>query len=146
MNEVKRVEGNIIKRLLGVPKRCKTTAIFLSLNIMPTKLFLENQKTEFYERFITNVFTKNLIIELANYQNDRDFITEGINITDKIEGLNLEGLSLLNKCKLINEINLDQFTYERKSNITSKKLKEVYEIKDKSKIVSQMFELCRYDA
>ena len=74
LNEIKRFEGNIIKKLLGVPRRCRTTAIVLALNLLPTKLYLENQKTELYTRLISNQYTRDLIVELAKHLNNRDFI------------------------------------------------------------------------
>ena len=61
INEMRRTEGNIVKKLIGIPSRCRTTSFLLSLNIEDTRTFLENQKVEFIIRQIENKCTKNLL-------------------------------------------------------------------------------------
>ena len=74
LNNIKRTEGNIVKGLLTIPRRCCTTSLFLSLNIMPTDYIIKNIKIDFFNRLIENELTKKMIIELAKQTILNDFI------------------------------------------------------------------------
>ncbi|CAF0983913.1 unnamed protein product [Brachionus calyciflorus] len=73
-----------------------------------------------YTRLIKNQYTRDIIKELAEYQNDRDFISEILNITERIEGI--EGLTMLEKCQLNIEINISEFKNQKETNTNAKKL------------------------
>jgi hypothetical protein len=61
-NAIKRIEANIVKRLLNIPTRCHTTDLFDSLNIEQTKDYIEECRNNWYLRIINNNLTK-LILE-----------------------------------------------------------------------------------
>lgn len=61
INDLKRAEGNIIKKLLHIPIRSRTTWLLNALNIVPMDIYLENQKLNFIKRLIDNKFTCKLI-------------------------------------------------------------------------------------
>ncbi|RNA25738.1 hypothetical protein BpHYR1_023747 [Brachionus plicatilis] len=61
-----RTEGNKVKKLIGVPSRCRTTNLMLSLNIEDS--YLENQKVEFILKLIENKYNKNIL--LKNLESD----------------------------------------------------------------------------
>jgi hypothetical protein len=44
IREIKSAEGNALKRLISVPTRCKSTDLFLSCDMMPTKERIEWSK------------------------------------------------------------------------------------------------------
>ena len=57
-NEIARTEGNLIKRIIGIPTRCRTTSLHLALNISSSRTYLENMKTELFLRLISNSYIK----------------------------------------------------------------------------------------
>ena len=63
VNSIRRIEGNIVKRFLNVPTRCRTTDLFESLNIEQTKDALLECRLSFYTRIVDNELTKQLLIE-----------------------------------------------------------------------------------
>ena len=142
LNDLKRYEGNIVKRLMNVPTRCRTTCLFLSLNIIPSDLNLMNIKVDFYTRLVKNEFIRTLMIEISKLTIENDFIGEVLDLT---EDINETGLTLIDKCKLLRSRNSNQI----KQGCTDekvKKLKEIFNtVKDKDKIPNLIFEICRYD-
>ena len=117
----------------------------LSLNITSTISHIENMKTELYGRLILNDFTKSILIELAKNPIKNDYISELINITNKIEGIDND-MTLYYKCKLSHELNIRDFNIQRKTDQMASDLKKVYETKDKNKLGAMIFEICRFDA
>ncbi|RMZ93609.1 hypothetical protein BpHYR1_019450, partial [Brachionus plicatilis] len=53
-NEIKRFEGNMVKRMMSIPTRCRTT--------------------NFYIRLIENKYTRDLMIELSKLPLNHDFL------------------------------------------------------------------------
>ena len=54
LNEIKRTEGNLIKTMLNIPTRCRTTSLIAALNITPSEMYMVYLKLEFYERLVNN--------------------------------------------------------------------------------------------
>ena len=64
MNNLKRSEGNIIKRMLGISTRCHTSDLYQSLNITLFETVYDKIRLSFWSRLIKNNLTNNLIDEL----------------------------------------------------------------------------------
>jgi hypothetical protein len=58
---IKRIEGNIIKNILGIPKKCKSTELFSALKIEQTFVRLNTIKCDFYLRLCLNPFTESIV-------------------------------------------------------------------------------------
>ena len=58
---LKRLEGNIIKIILGINTKCKTTDLFNALKIDITRDKHDNAKVEFFLRLTQNEFTNELV-------------------------------------------------------------------------------------
>lgn len=67
---IKRIEGNIIKNIFSIPKRCKSSELFSALKIDPTYTRLNVLKCDFFERLYTNAYTKKIIDYLELNQFD----------------------------------------------------------------------------
>lgn len=61
LNTLKRTENNIIKKLLNIPIRSRTTWLINALNIEPIDIYLENQKLNFIKRLTENKYTRSLV-------------------------------------------------------------------------------------
>lgn len=57
-------EENILKRMLGLTKRCRTANVILALNVESTAKFIENQKTEFIIKLSENPYTRQILEEI----------------------------------------------------------------------------------
>lgn len=69
-------EGNILKRMLGIPKTSRTTDLFLSLNMQKAQISILIQKMKFYQRLRNNQYTNQILIELNRSDNKDSFVTE----------------------------------------------------------------------
>ncbi|CAF1070534.1 unnamed protein product [Brachionus calyciflorus] len=122
INGIKRTEGNIIKGIIGVPTRCKTTDLLHSLNIDETRIYLENQKLDFILRLINNKNTKSLLLEhldgdgIVHLWSSTAYIFE-----DKPKTLD-EVASL---CRIVSYLNKTEIDSEKRINDTVKNIKKV---------------------
>ena len=141
-NDIERTEGNIVKGLLTIPRRCRTTSLFLSLNIMPTDYIIKNIKIDFFNRLIENEFTKKMIIELAKQTILNDFISEILYITRELEE---ENMSLQDKCKLVKLNNITEYRSNQKNDVKVQNLIDIYKTGSKDNISGLIFQICRFD-
>jgi len=58
---IKRHEGNLIKKIIGISTRCRTTDLLAALNIDSTLERFAEIKADFLIRLAQNKFTKKLI-------------------------------------------------------------------------------------
>jgi hypothetical protein len=61
--ELRRVEGNFLKRIIDMPVRCHSTKLFAAMEIVETKLCVEKSKLSFFLRLLNNDLTKRVIEE-----------------------------------------------------------------------------------
>lgn len=59
--KIKRIEGNLIKTIIGIPTRCKTSDLMYALRIEPTSHRIDLLKNDFYLCLISNKYTKHII-------------------------------------------------------------------------------------
>ena len=73
---LQRLEGNLVKQLIGVSNRCRTGNLLVALNIPSTKMSIENKKLKFFEQLLLNDFTLSVIRELVSLTSTSSFISE----------------------------------------------------------------------
>ena len=73
---IKRIEGNIVKNIIGIPRRCKSTELFLALNIEPTYARLNKLKCDSFERLNFNNYTKCVLNYLETVEVKDSIISE----------------------------------------------------------------------
>ncbi|RNA40969.1 RNA-directed DNA polymerase from mobile element jockey-like [Brachionus plicatilis] len=83
-NEIKRFEGNMVKRMMSIPTRCRTTSLFLALNVSLPEFNLIKLKSDFYIRVIENKYTRDLMIELSKLPLNHDFLSELLQLTSEV--------------------------------------------------------------
>ncbi|CAF0984154.1 unnamed protein product [Brachionus calyciflorus] len=66
---LKRTEGNLVKFMIGVPTRCRTTDLLCAVKIEPTIKRLDALKCDFYLRLRKNVYTNELLDEVKQLEN-----------------------------------------------------------------------------
>ncbi len=99
LNAIRRIEGNLVKRMLNISTRCHTTDLFESLNLEQTLDFIANGKNAHYVRIMSNTLTKEILCE--SYKLDaglgskgeilRDFSESVIDsIEDVIDGIQMK--------------------------------------------------------
>ncbi|RNA38994.1 hypothetical protein BpHYR1_041672 [Brachionus plicatilis] len=95
--EVTRLENNLLKYVYYVPKRCRTTNLRLINNVKKTHIRLKQMHIEFFERLLENEFTKSIIKELLNVENDKDYVSNTLDLLNEIEYES--SMDLIDKCK-----------------------------------------------
>ena len=73
MNNLKRSEGNIIKRMLGISTRCHTSDLYQSLNITLFETVYDKIRLSFWSRLIKNNLTNYIIDELFKINELADY-------------------------------------------------------------------------
>ncbi|CAF0788801.1 unnamed protein product [Brachionus calyciflorus] len=73
---IKRIEGNIVKNMLGLSKKCKSTELFSALNIESSYTKLNVLKCELLTRLKTNYFTNLVLDYLESIQVTDSFVDE----------------------------------------------------------------------
>ncbi|CAF0947906.1 unnamed protein product [Brachionus calyciflorus] len=73
---LKRFEGNIVKKILGISNKCKTTDLFNALKLETTRERMNKIKVDFYYRLYENDFTKKLLEYMELSENPNDYINE----------------------------------------------------------------------
>ena len=143
VNELKRFEGNLVKGMLNISTRCRTTCLFMSLNIMLTEIYLNNPKMDFFKRIVENDFTKKLTIELANQTVTDDFIGEIFELT---KDLDHSDMTLLEKCEFKKKMIMSDYKTNQKNDEKVQRLRKAFENKDKDKIPGLIYQICRFDS
>ena len=105
MNDLRKWEGNMVKRALYVPTRCHSTDFFRALNISNTKKYIKFNKQSLLIRLNNNEFTSEMLKISLNSNMDDDFISETIALNDvEYDELTIEAL-LWESAKQISEYN-----------------------------------------
>lgn len=129
LKTLKSIEGNTIKNLLLINKRCFTTEIMRSLDIELTEEWIEISKLKFYQRIQTNDFTKKLYDELEKLE-VVDSFPEIINtLLDKVreKKLNNQSFNIDERIEIIIKSFKIFAKYECDNNKTISSLKKTYE-------------------
>ena len=129
MKTIKRIEGNALKRLIGISTHCKSTDLFFSFNMMMTVDRIKWLKLKHFIRMSRNELTNSLLVELENKYIKNSFIEEIKEITSEVtlpEGSTLVDKAYISIQDLLdkNEVDID----------TSKKvetLKLLYNLSDR---------------
>ena len=85
VNKLKRIDGNIIKRLLNIPVRCKTSSLLCALNITPVEYMIKQAKLDFFLRIMENEYTKKIIENTLSLPTQNDLISEIMMIVDQLD-------------------------------------------------------------
>lgn len=141
-NEIKRFDGNILKKLFNISKRCKTTPLQLALDITPIVDAVKILKLDFYNRLFNNDYTKSVLFESSSLPDDDDFLSEIIQLTDEQLCTNEGTLNeRVNWAK--NEINV-KFKYNKASDPQTKEVTTVLRMKNRTIIPSKLFEILKF--
>lgn len=85
MNIIKRIDGNILKKMMMVPTRCRSSSLLLALNITPVQDHIIQSKFDFYLRLLKNPFTKLVLEETGVTTLAQDLNTEINEIVDSFD-------------------------------------------------------------
>ena len=108
MNEIKSTVGNMLKRCVGIHKRCKNTDLMTSLQIRDPLESIKLRKLKLYQRLMNNESTNEILLR-ENHDHQMNTsrntfikeIYEIVEIREKVETYELE----LIVCDKINELN-----------------------------------------
>jgi len=143
IRKVKSAEGNALKRLIGIPTRCKSTDLFLSFGMMPSKERIEWSKLNHYKRMCSNEFTNEFLNEIDKLGVQNSLIQEVKEFTKNVP--NVEQFTLKDKCEIrILDLEDEQEEREIKSK-TCQLLKIIYDMNDKCEMKNMIFELIKFD-
>lgn len=59
-----KIEQNIVRRMVGIQKRCQTKSLFRTLSIKSTRTQLVKLKLCLYSKLLCNSFTNSLLTQL----------------------------------------------------------------------------------
>lgn len=57
IKDVRKLEGNVLKSMVGIPKQCHTTNLLLAMGISEPEVYMKKLKLGFFKRLITNEYT-----------------------------------------------------------------------------------------
>ncbi|RNA14504.1 RNA-directed DNA polymerase from mobile element jockey-like [Brachionus plicatilis] len=138
---IKQTEGNIVKNMIGISNRCRTTNLLLAPNIESTEVYSENMKTEFIIRLVGNDYTSHFINEMAN---------EGtiLQICDLMGHLfNEEKVTveeIIGICRVSKYINENLTNSMRKENETVKVIRDIFKEKNRELMLNKLFEAIKF--
>ena len=87
IKKLQTLEGNMIKKMLGISKRTHTTQLLYALGVEPVEIKLKNNKINFAKRLLENEYTANLFNTLREKQASSNKL---IKETYGILGINLQ--------------------------------------------------------
>lgn len=141
-NEIRTFEGNFIKTMIEIPKRCHTTELLSALNIVEPKLFLTVQKLSFFNRLISNDYTNAIINEMSKLKYLGSFTNEITNLLGIDAETSLENIKVKVNIKL-SELNKIKTDLKKTSNERIDKIKILVTRRDyKSK--NELFNLLKH--
>lgn len=141
LNNIRRIEGNIIKYMIGISNRCRTSNLLLALNIEDTETYIENVKAEFVIRLIENLYTTKFI-EILLRSNEIKDLWRNMEYVFDHEGVDKE--ELIEFCKILKYINKNRTESLRRNNDTVRSIKEIFNNKDNRSMTTKLFELLRF--
>lgn len=140
VNQIERIENNILRSIYNLPKKCRTTNLKLINNITNTFVRLKYIQINFFERLLSNSYTKILIKELLQINNQNDYISKIINILDEVKCV--ENTNIIEKCNLY-KYSADMALKASKRNNSD--LNELYTLFNSNGNSDSFYNLLRYD-
>jgi hypothetical protein len=125
VEELKKAEGNILKRILYLPKSSKSTELHSALRIDLTKEAITKQKLQFLARLRKNEYTDSLLTEISKNSYKGNFLCELKSKTELANNTSLDSLTIIAKEK----IRAIESAVETRANTSAVKLiQKVFEI------------------
>ena len=94
ISELKRIEGNTIKKLIGMTNSCRSEPLYGALEIETVEESVRILQYKFIKRIQTNQYLNSFLIETIKIQNDAGLVG---NIMKRLELNGLISLDKLNK-------------------------------------------------
>ncbi len=142
IRKIKSAEGNALKRLIGMPTRCKSTDLFLSFDMMSTQERVNWLKLKHYVRMSTNEYTRDFLQEIDRLNIESSFVNEIKALVKDIP----DCFTLNDKC----EIKILDMEDELEEKIEKSKvcqlLKLAYNLNDKEEMKTIIFNLIKFDS
>lgn len=138
------MEGNIIKNIFGISKRCKTTELLSALKIEQTYVRLNILKCEFYERLKLNPFTKSIINYLELIETEGSFINELDRIKNIIEDqlpVELKREDLSSGYKYLAKVESRSISND---NPRVAQIQKIFKYKNSGEISKQLYEILKF--
>ncbi|RNA40614.1 RNA-directed DNA polymerase from mobile element jockey-like [Brachionus plicatilis] len=137
--KLKRIEGNIVKMMMGLPTRCRTTDLFLALNIEPTVKRIDKIKCDFYLRLTTNSYT-NTITETKTHtkciQSEINDIKNNYGIENETDTTNL--------CQIIKYHIKTDMKAMSSNNQKVDVIRKIINMQNKQELSRKLFEIVKF--
>ncbi|CAF0943225.1 unnamed protein product [Brachionus calyciflorus] len=138
---LKRLEGNIVKTILGIHTRCKTTDLFTALNIDSTRDRLTVTKIDFYSRVIQNSYTKELLFFMETISEAKDLVNE---IYELIDVLSMDvDLNLAEACQVY-KLNSGKKNVSSVVNGNVETLRSIFNMKNETDMVKNIINIIKF--
>ena len=146
MNELRRMEGNTIKRLIGIPKRCHSTELLVALNIESKNNCLKASKLGFLLRICSNEYTTEIFKEMIDVAGNESYFSELRDLMELDESVNTIEQLCRNAQNQLNNIKTNKKESKYLNNTDKvNQIREVIRSKDKSKITERLFNLTKFE-
>ena len=76
INELKKCEGNAIKQIVGITKKCHTTPLYGALDMDSTVNSILIQQMKFIKRIQSNEYLNDFLVESRNIKNNSGLIDD----------------------------------------------------------------------
>ena len=146
MKDYAKIESNIVKRMFGIQKRCRTKSLFRAINLESTRDQVIKLKFSFYQRLRKNLFTSLLLdqLELANTKNSLN--KEIDKLTNGMDGTHVNGdaFSMSDKIDLCIKVNVITANDLSAMDELVPSIKKVLKCKNKLSIATQLENLIHF--
>ena len=142
-DKICKLESLILKRMIGIKQRCYSRHILNSLRIGLPRRYINKMKLKYAMKLEENDYTKTILNEWTEINPKNIFNTRLDPIMNDIQGVHLNGdpFNLREKCE-IKIATLDELNAEnQKNDLTAKKLKRIYVVKDKRRMCEEIEKL-----
>ena len=101
LKKIQTVEGNIVKRMMNIDKRSKTTSLLYALDIEPIQIRYQKMRCDFLNRIAENPITRHISIHtcLTGNTKDKSIISQIHKWTDSNQEMNRNLNHYLENCK-----------------------------------------------
>jgi hypothetical protein len=141
---IKRIDGNILKKMFGVPNRCRSTALQLTLDITPTDDHISLIKLDFFTRLMKNSYT-NKITQVMSDINQKDLSTEIAKITNSYDDPIVRSQNNLEiKAEAVKNVIETSLTAERRCDERCKEIKDIFRSKNREELPAKLFEIIKF--
>ncbi|RNA16092.1 hypothetical protein BpHYR1_020053 [Brachionus plicatilis] len=145
LNQIKRLDGNILKKIFMVPTRCRSTSLKLALNITPVNEHIALIKLEFYRRLMKNRYTNLIIEETKSITLEKDLKSEIFKLLEYYDDPLLQSqLSLSERIEAVRYIIKANINAEKTCNDEYENVKEVLHFKNREEIPTKLFDLIKF--